>query len=147
MFAFICRWILTNFYVFKKPITYFYFSLLACLSICIIPSKANYIYQVPLLYAQASMCMCVQVAGAAVIFEVQRSSRSEARKEELRKQQLEVMWPCSDSSFQLYLISVDCLPENTLDVICFLQFIFTQNVGQLIECHCMHQLHVVLCRE
>ncbi|XP_043688076.1 OPA3-like protein [Telopea speciosissima] len=29
------------------------------------------------------------VAGAAVIFEVQRSSRSEARKEELRKQELE----------------------------------------------------------
>ncbi|KAI3457171.1 hypothetical protein Pfo_013834 [Paulownia fortunei] len=31
------------------------------------------------------------VAGAAVVFEVQRSSRSEARKEELRKQELEVM--------------------------------------------------------
>ncbi|KAM7492204.1 hypothetical protein LguiA_035125 [Lonicera macranthoides] len=31
------------------------------------------------------------VAGAAVIFEVQRSSRSEARKEELRKQELEAM--------------------------------------------------------
>ncbi|XWS54118.1 hypothetical protein CRYUN_Cryun10bG0061200 [Craigia yunnanensis] len=31
------------------------------------------------------------VAGAAVIFEVQRSSRSEARKEELRKQELEEM--------------------------------------------------------
>lgn len=31
-----------------------------------------------------------QVAGAAVIFEVQRSSRSEARKEELRRQELEV---------------------------------------------------------
>lgn len=30
------------------------------------------------------------MAGAAVIFEVQRSSRSEARKEELRKQELEV---------------------------------------------------------
>ncbi|XP_059438437.1 OPA3-like protein [Corylus avellana] len=31
------------------------------------------------------------VAGAAVIFEVQRSSRSEARKEELRKQEFEAM--------------------------------------------------------
>lgn len=31
-----------------------------------------------------------QVAGAALIFEVQRSSRSEARKEELRRQELEV---------------------------------------------------------
>ncbi|XP_021907780.1 OPA3-like protein [Carica papaya] len=31
------------------------------------------------------------VAGAAVIFEVQRSSRSEARKEEIRKQELEVL--------------------------------------------------------
>ncbi|MBA0855716.1 hypothetical protein Goshw_017920 [Gossypium schwendimanii] len=30
------------------------------------------------------------VAGAAIIFEVQRSSRSEARKEEQRKQELEV---------------------------------------------------------
>ncbi|KAK9268149.1 hypothetical protein L1049_010590 [Liquidambar formosana] len=31
------------------------------------------------------------VAGAAVIFEVQRSARSEARKEEIRKRELEVM--------------------------------------------------------
>ncbi|XP_023554627.1 optic atrophy 3 protein homolog [Cucurbita pepo subsp. pepo] len=31
------------------------------------------------------------VAGAAVIFEVQRNSRSEARKEELRRQELEAM--------------------------------------------------------
>ena len=31
-----------------------------------------------------------QVAGALVIFEVQRSSRSEARKEEQRRQELEV---------------------------------------------------------
>ncbi|KAF3677816.1 putative GTP-binding protein TypA/BipA -like protein [Capsicum annuum] len=31
------------------------------------------------------------VAGAAVIFEVQRSSRSEARKEEVRRQELEAM--------------------------------------------------------
>ncbi|KAM6548851.1 hypothetical protein CsatB_020527 [Cannabis sativa] len=31
------------------------------------------------------------VAGAAVIFEVQRSTRSEARKEELRKQELQEM--------------------------------------------------------
>ncbi|XP_062105907.1 OPA3-like protein [Humulus lupulus] len=31
------------------------------------------------------------VAGAAVIFEVQRSARSEARKEELRKQELQEM--------------------------------------------------------
>ncbi|KAK3043353.1 hypothetical protein RJ639_002655 [Escallonia herrerae] len=31
------------------------------------------------------------VAGTAVIFEVQRSSRAEARKEELRKQELEAM--------------------------------------------------------
>ncbi|XP_042519060.1 optic atrophy 3 protein homolog [Macadamia integrifolia] len=31
------------------------------------------------------------VAGAAVIFEVQRSARSEARKEELRKQELGAM--------------------------------------------------------
>ncbi|KAJ6966495.1 hypothetical protein NC652_004143 [Populus alba x Populus x berolinensis] len=32
-----------------------------------------------------------QVAGAAVIFEVQRSSRSEARKEEKRRQEIEAM--------------------------------------------------------
>ncbi|XP_057792414.1 OPA3-like protein [Salvia miltiorrhiza] len=31
------------------------------------------------------------VAGVALIFEVQRSSRSEARKEEMRKQELEVL--------------------------------------------------------
>ncbi|KAL9455990.1 hypothetical protein AB3S75_005256 [Citrus x aurantiifolia] len=31
------------------------------------------------------------VAGAAVIFEVQRSARSEARKEEIRKQELEAL--------------------------------------------------------
>ncbi|KAL3821439.1 hypothetical protein ACJIZ3_007344 [Penstemon smallii] len=31
------------------------------------------------------------VAGVAVIFEVQRSSRSEARKEEMRRQELEVL--------------------------------------------------------
>ncbi|GKV29638.1 hypothetical protein SLEP1_g38543 [Rubroshorea leprosula] len=31
------------------------------------------------------------VAGAALIFEVQRSARSEARKEEMRKQELEAM--------------------------------------------------------
>lgn len=31
-----------------------------------------------------------QVGGGVVIFEVQRSSRSEARKEEARKQELEV---------------------------------------------------------
>ncbi|KAK9055919.1 hypothetical protein SSX86_027006 [Deinandra increscens subsp. villosa] len=31
------------------------------------------------------------VAGAALIFEVQRSARSEARKEEIRKQEIEVM--------------------------------------------------------
>ncbi|KAK4569178.1 hypothetical protein RGQ29_004539 [Quercus rubra] len=30
------------------------------------------------------------VAGVALIFEVQRSARSEARKEEVRKQELEV---------------------------------------------------------
>ncbi|KAG4385553.1 hypothetical protein GLYMA_12G119900v4 [Glycine max] len=32
------------------------------------------------------------VAGAAIIFEVQRSSRSEARKEELRTQEIEVVF-------------------------------------------------------
>lgn len=40
-----------------------------------------------------SICFCylfIQVAGAAVIFEVQRNSRSEARKEEVRRQELEV---------------------------------------------------------
>ncbi|OWM78681.1 OPA3-like protein isoform X1 [Punica granatum] len=31
------------------------------------------------------------VAGAAIIFEVQRSSRSEARKEEMRRQEIEAM--------------------------------------------------------
>ena len=33
-----------------------------------------------------------QVAGAAIIYEVQRSARSEARKEEVRKQEMEVRW-------------------------------------------------------
>ncbi|KAJ0017206.1 hypothetical protein Pint_10495 [Pistacia integerrima] len=41
------------------------------------------------------MCRCfdhsTEVAGAAVIFEVQRSARSEARKEEIRKQELEAL--------------------------------------------------------
>lgn len=32
----------------------------------------------------------IQVAGVALIFEVQRSARSEARKEEARRQELEV---------------------------------------------------------
>lgn len=32
------------------------------------------------------------VAGAAIIFEVQRSSRSEARKEELRRQEIQVVF-------------------------------------------------------
>jgi len=33
-----------------------------------------------------------QFAGAAIIYEVQRSARSEARKEEVRKQEMEVRW-------------------------------------------------------
>jgi len=33
----------------------------------------------------------MQVAGAAVIFEVQRSAKSEAKKEEKRKQEMEVI--------------------------------------------------------
>ncbi|KAG0455342.1 hypothetical protein HPP92_024634 [Vanilla planifolia] len=32
-----------------------------------------------------------QVAGGAIVFEVQRSSRSEAKKEELRRQELEAL--------------------------------------------------------
>lgn len=36
------------------------------------------------------MIQFMQVAGTAVILEVQRSSKSEARKEALRKQELEV---------------------------------------------------------
>lgn len=32
-----------------------------------------------------------KVAGAAVIFEVQRSAKSEARKEEMRRQEIEVI--------------------------------------------------------
>ena len=34
---------------------------------------------------------CKQVAGIAVEFEVQRNSKSEAKKEEKRKQELEVI--------------------------------------------------------
>lgn len=33
-----------------------------------------------------------QVAGGLIIFEVQRSARSEARKEELRRQEIEVTY-------------------------------------------------------
>jgi len=41
-----------------------------------------------------------QVGGAVVIFEVQRSARSEARKEEARKQELEVeLTPVKPKSF------------------------------------------------
>jgi hypothetical protein len=44
-------------------------------------------------YSQISIYIYIyKVAGVAVIFEVQRSSRSEARKEELRKQEFEVTW-------------------------------------------------------
>jgi len=47
-----------------------------------------------LLYNSKLFCrtnrLYVQVGGAVVVFEVQRSSRSEARKEEARKQELEV---------------------------------------------------------
>lgn len=39
-----------------------------------------------------------QVAGAVVVFEVQRSSRAEAKKEELRRQEMEVV--LSYSSWQ-----------------------------------------------
>ncbi|KAH1247911.1 Optic atrophy 3 [Glycine max] len=39
------------------------------------------------IYEQLSKLLCV--AGAAIIFEVQRSSRSEARKEELRRQEIQ----------------------------------------------------------
>lgn len=35
-------------------------------------------------------CMSTQVAGIALIYEVHRNARSEARKEERRKQELEV---------------------------------------------------------
>lgn len=48
---------------------------------------------------------CIQVAVAAVIFEVQRSSRSEARREEKRKQDLEVC----NRSMSLFF-SYDCNP-------------------------------------
>ncbi|KAM3704799.1 hypothetical protein ACB098_03G032300 [Castanea mollissima] len=34
----------------------------------------------------------LKVAGVAVIFEVQRSARSEAKKEEVRKQEVKVIW-------------------------------------------------------
>jgi hypothetical protein len=36
--------------------------------------------------------MIFQVAGTAIIYEVQRSARAEARKEEIRKQEIEVTW-------------------------------------------------------
>ncbi|KAJ6966497.1 hypothetical protein NC652_004143 [Populus alba x Populus x berolinensis] len=42
-----------------------------------------------------------QVAGAAVIFEVQRSSRSEARKEEKRRQEIEALKQKLDEVEQL----------------------------------------------
>lgn len=78
-----------------KPITYIKLSLVTCMP--------------KFLYMYMFMCVCIyiQVAGAAVIFEVQRSAKAEARKEELRKQQLEVMWPCGGSLYQLYLTSVN----------------------------------------
>lgn len=88
------------------------------LILCDISDKPNYIHQIVTahmpkflyMYMFLCVCMCIQVAGAAVIFEVQRSAKAEARKEELRKQQLEVMWPCGGSLYQLYLISVNWLP-------------------------------------
>ncbi|XP_059284205.1 uncharacterized protein LOC132037674 [Lycium ferocissimum] len=58
----------------------------------------NYIVKSSLIFPARqntlNLCFCYlfnQVAGVAVIFEVQRSSRSEARKEEVRKQELEAM--------------------------------------------------------
>lgn len=41
-----------------------------------------------------------QVAGALVVFEVQRSARSEAKKEEKRRQEMEVgnWYPVSDNN-------------------------------------------------
>lgn len=48
------------------------------------------------------------VAGAAVIFEVQRSSRSEAKKEELRRQELEAIKQRSDDLAR----QIDCLKQK-----------------------------------
>jgi hypothetical protein len=53
--------------------------------VCIDPSVITHIAKFLYIYIY-------KVAGVAVIFEVQRSSRSEARKEELRKQEFEVTW-------------------------------------------------------
>ncbi|KAL8468717.1 hypothetical protein ACS0TY_031786 [Phlomoides rotata] len=52
------------------------------------------------------------VAGGAVVFEVQRSSKSEARKEELRKQELEVSLHI-DPSFSQLLSWLPCNLELT----------------------------------
>lgn len=46
-----------------------------------------------------AICLHGQVAGALVIFEVQRSAKSEARKEEKRREELEVI--CDDPNYIL----------------------------------------------
>uniref|UniRef100_A0A0D3BIP9 t-SNARE coiled-coil homology domain-containing protein n=1 Tax=Brassica oleracea var. oleracea TaxID=109376 RepID=A0A0D3BIP9_BRAOL len=45
--------------------------------------------QTSLVFIQSTLLLMLKVGGGVVIFEVQRSSRSEARKEEARKQELE----------------------------------------------------------
>ncbi|KAJ6966496.1 hypothetical protein NC652_004143 [Populus alba x Populus x berolinensis] len=59
-----------------------------------------------------------QVAGAAVIFEVQRSSRSEARKEEKRRQEIEMVekgWDMVDIGVEYLVGSL----HRTADLLCF----------------------------
>ncbi|WOL11009.1 hypothetical protein Cni_G19770 [Canna indica] len=51
------------------------------------------------------------VAGAAIIFEVQRSARSEARKEELRRQELEALKQKEDDLAKELLIIKEKLDE------------------------------------
>ncbi|KAL3612475.1 hypothetical protein D5086_003495 [Populus alba] len=62
-----------------------------------------------------------QVAGAAVIFEVQRSSRSEARKEEKRRQEIEMVekgWDMVDIGVEYLVGSL----HRTADLLCFVKF-------------------------
>lgn len=63
-------------------------------------------YTLPLFY---NCYFLRQVGGAVVIFEVQRSARSEARKEEARKQELEVKLQ-ADSSLSPWLLI--CNPQQ-----------------------------------
>ncbi|RZR83095.1 hypothetical protein BHM03_00009650 [Ensete ventricosum] len=61
-----------------------------------------------------------RVAGAGLIFEVQRSARSEARKEEIRRQEIEVITEIFIRKYKIYVdLKVDWAVFCCLTKMCF----------------------------